>query len=300
VAWLTYDLTRGAAYHGAPATVVDIRPAPEGDEFVVKTLFARTSETQGIRPIALTRVYAAQEDGRWVFGNALLRLTASWDRTQIGPIQYVTPPGRSLDRGRADRLLTFADSVATTFEVPHLQDVQYYVASGPEELHRIMGIEWTFGGIGYGYAMPANNLILSGDPVFGEENRHEVVHLLLARSSAELGTHGLVAEGLATWYGGSAGRSFTELLSEYARFLAERPDVTLDTILGASPPDQGWNIGGAALVQLVYELEGMAAVRALFATGRSNDDLRTGVSSVLGLSWERVLGLWRERIMRAA
>ena len=69
--WIAYDLTRGAAYHGAPATVVDIRPVPGGDEFIVKTLFARTSETQDVRPLALTRVYATREEGRWVFGNAL-------------------------------------------------------------------------------------------------------------------------------------------------------------------------------------------------------------------------------------
>ncbi len=298
-AWVAYDLTRGAAYHGAPATVVDIRPVPGGDEFIVKTLFARTSETQDIRPIALTRVYATQEGGRWVFGNALLRLTADWERTRIGPIEYVTEPGRPLSRSRAERLLTFADSIADSFDVPRLEALSYYVASSPEELHRVMGIDWTFGGLGYGYAAPANRLILSGDPVKEEENRHELVHILLAPLATERPTHGLVNEGVATWYGGSSGRTFPELMTEYAGYLAGRPEITLDTVLESNSPDRGWRVGGAVVVELAYAHGGLEAIRRLLRAGRSNEELRLELSKVLGMPWERVLTTWRERVLRA-
>ncbi len=297
--WIAYDLTRGAAYHGAPATVVDIRPVPGGDEFIVKTLFARTSETQDVRPLALTRVYATREEGRWVFGNALPRLTADWERTRVGPIEYVVEPGRPLNRSRAERLLTFADSIAASFDVPKLEALTYYVASGPEELNRVMGIDWTFGGSGYGYAVPANGLILSGDPAAAEENRHELVHILLSPLTAEGRTHGLVTEGGATWYGGSVGRTFLELLPEYAGYVAARPEITLDTILEDNSPDKGWSVAGAVIVELVYERGGMEAVRGLFGVGRSNGRLRLALSEALGMPWEGVLTAWRERVLRA-
>ena len=297
--WIAYDLTRGAAYHGAPATVVDIRPVPGGDEFIVKTLFARTSEAQDVRPIALTRVYATQEDGRWVFGNAMPRLTADWERTQVGPIEYVTEPGRLLNRGRAERLLTFGDSIAASFDVPRLEALTYYVASSPEELHRVMGIDRTFGGGGYGYAVPANCLILSGDPVAGEENRHELVHILLSPLTADGRTHGLVNEGVATWYGGSMGRMYPELLTEYAGYLAARPGITLDTILEDNSPDRGWNVAAAVVVDLLNERGGTEAVRRLFGAGRANEELRLALSDALGMPWERVLAAWRESVLRA-
>ena len=297
--WFAYDLTQGAAYHGAPATVVDIRPVPGGDEFIVKTLFARTSENQDIRPIALTRVYATQEEGRWVFGNALPRLTADWERTRVGRIEYVMEPGRPLDRSRAERLLAFGDSIAASFDVPRIEALTYYVASGPEELHRVMGIDWTFGGLGYGYAVTGNNLILSGDPVAGEENRHELVHILLSRITAERPTHGLVNEGLATWYGGSMGWTFSELVTEYTGYLAARPEITLDTILEANSPDKGWNVAGAVVVELVYERGGMEAVRGLFGVGRSNEELRLALSDALGIPWAGVMTAWRESVLRA-
>ena len=239
--WIAYDLTQGAAYHGAPATVVDIRPVPGGDEFIAKTLFARTSESQDVRPIALTRVYVTQEEGRWVFGNALPRLTGDWERMRVGPIEYVTEPGQPFNRSRAERLLTFGDSIAASFDVPRLEALTYYMASGPEELHRVMGIDWTFGGLGYGYAV-------IGNPVAGEEHRHELVHILLPRITVERPTHGFVNEGLVVRYGGSMGQTFPELLTEYAGYLAARPEITLDTILEANSPDKGWNVAGAVVV----------------------------------------------------
>ena len=65
--WPGYDLTSGIAYNGASATVVDIRPVEEDvlDEFVVKTLFSRVLGENEVKPVALTRVYAFQENGEW-------------------------------------------------------------------------------------------------------------------------------------------------------------------------------------------------------------------------------------------
>lgn len=297
--WPGYDLTAGAAYNGASATVLDIRPAgSEGSgEFVVKTLFARTNREAGIaRPVALTRVYATQEDGRWVFGNALLRTTKTWVVTQVGPITYMTEPGRPLDWVRAHRVAALADSISATFEVPVLESLTYYVAPSPERLHQIMGIDWTFGGLGYGYANPANRLLLNGDPVFGEENRHELVHIILGPITAERRTHGLISEGIATWYGGSNSQAFPELMGTYAEYLADRPEISLETVLESNGPDRGWNPAGAALVDLVHERGGISALKALLRTGRSRDELREGAVRILGIPWEEILRLWREQI----
>ena len=80
--WPAYDLTAGVAYKGMPATVLDIRPAGNG-EFIVKTLFASVSN-QVIRPVALTRVFAVREGEQWVFANAMARLTRGWRREVVG------------------------------------------------------------------------------------------------------------------------------------------------------------------------------------------------------------------------
>jgi hypothetical protein len=299
-AWPAYDLTAGIAYKGMPATVLDIRPVEPGrlDEYVVKTLFAQASgEARTVRPVALTRVYALRGDGRWVFANALPRMTREWQRETVGPVTYVIEPGRRFDRRRAQRAVAFADSLAQSLGVPPLEDVTYYVARSPESLHRAMGIDWTFGAQGHGYALPSNQLILSGDATFGEENRHELAHYVLMPILAERRTHGIVNEGIATWLGGSVGRTFPELHAEYAAYLRDHPDITLDAILDGDAPDRGWYPAGAVLVMLVHERGGIAAVRELLTSGRSHDELRSATARLLDMPWSEVTNRWRARAL---
>jgi hypothetical protein len=296
-----YDHTAGIAYKGFPATVLDIRPATAGpsDEFVIRTLFAGVAADGGFaRPVALTRVFATREDGRWVLGSALPRLTRSWDRTRVGSFTYVTHPTLPLDTTRARRAVAFADSLADALGVARPDDVTYVVADGPAELHRLMGVDWTFGGLGYGYA--AHGTILSGDPASGEENRHEITHMVLVPILGEGRTHAIVNEGLATRLGGSSGRTFDELLTEYATFLEANPDVTLDTILDGSSPDMGWSPAGAVIVAMVLEHSGPAGLLELLRSGRSGDDLRAAVSRLLEMPWMDVPVEWRNRIVGRA
>ena len=300
--WPAYDLTSVIAYNRASATVVDIRPVRENDldEFIVKTLFSRVlGENRDVKPVALTRVYAFRENGEWVFGNALTRLTSDWERVQVGPIEYVVEPGRELDRTRAERAVTFADSLSLTFDVPRLQGLTYYVAGSPESLHRIMGVDWTFGGIGYGYAAAANDLILSGDPTFGEENRHELAHVLLGPLLSEGPTHALISEGMATWLGGSMGQTFEQLIAEYADYLEAFPETTVDSVLTANN-DEGLRPTGAVLLELVHDHGGVSAVKELIGTGRSDEELRLALSRVLGVPWQEVVVRWREHVLAAA
>jgi hypothetical protein len=293
--WPGYDLTASLAYH-ADATVLDIRPtAPGSDEYVVKTLFARAVGPQhDVRPVALTRVYAIREDGRWVFANALPRLTRDWPRTTIGAVTYVVSPARSLDRNRAARAIAFADSIAESLGLPKIEKLTYYVASNSEELQRVMGFDWTFGGYG-SYSLPWNQLILSGDSAFAEAHRHELIHLVLSPITGERRTHSIINEGIATWLGGMLGRTYEQMRGEYASFIATRPEITLDLILATDQPDYGHNPAGAILVHMVHERGGMAAVKQLLRGGRSNDELRATLTRLLGIPWNEVLAQWHTR-----
>lgn len=300
--WPGYDVAGSIGSYGAgfSATVLDIRPArPDAtDEYVVKTLIARVvGDEQDVKPVVLTRVYAVREGGRWVFANALTRDTSDWFRTTVGPITYVVSPQRVFERGRAERLLAFADSVADALDVPRLPQLTYYVADSSDELHRAMGIDWTFGSFGSAYASPANSTILSGNPVFGEENRHEIAHILLAPIVAEGRTPPMINEGLASWLGGSQGMTFEQFMQRYASYLRQNPDVTIDTVLSGSTVDRGWYPTGALIVSMVHERGGFAAVRDLITSGRSTDALRASVSRLLDAEWEEVMLEVRRRML---
>jgi hypothetical protein len=300
--WPAYDLTASLAYQGMPATVVEITPADNtASAFVVRTLFASVAGAERtVRPLALTRVWAVREGGQWVFANALPRLTASWRREVVGPITYLIHPDVAFSSARAASAVAFADSLAARLNLPTLEAVTYIVAPSPTELHRAMGIDWTLGGRGFGYAAPWNRMILSGSGVFGEENRHELVHYVLGPVLEERQTHGIVNEGLATWLGGTRDMAYRDLLKEYSSYLGENPSVGLNEVLVGDGPDRGWYPAGAVLVQMVYESGGWPAVRQLLISGRSTEALKAALEELLAMPWAEIAASWRAKVLAGA
>lgn len=301
--WSRYDIAGGYAYQGFPATVLSIQLAHPGatDEYVVRTLFASVDgPAKDAKPIALTRVYVIRESGQWVFANALPRLTRDWKRHVIGHITYIVQPGHNFDAGKARSAVRFADSVAAMFGVQPITGLSYYVADTPEEIHRILGLDFMVGGEQASYADPGKQMILVGSSVFGEDHRHELTHFALAALTWTPNTAGIINEGTATWLGGSLGKSFPDVMREYAAFLATHPAITLDSVLTVTEHDLGTRPAGAALVEMTYRHGGIAAAKALMAGGRTDAQLRAVLEKSLEMSWPEIERMWRAHVLEYA
>jgi hypothetical protein len=298
--WSRYDIVAGYAYQGFPATVISIQPAQSGapDEYVVRTLFASVNgPAKDAKPIALTRVYAIRENSHWVFANALPRLTRDWKRNVVGHITYIVQPGHKFDEGKARSAVRFADSVAAMFGVQPITDLNYYVADTPEEIHRILGLDFMVGGDQASYSDAAKHMILVGSSIFGEDHRHELTHSVLDPLMKAGKTPGIVNEGTATWLGGSLGKSFPDVMREYAGFLTAHPTITLDSVLTVEDHDLGTRPAGAALVEMTYLHGGIPAVKALMAAGRSDAQLRAALVKSLEISWPAIERMWRAHVL---
>ena len=301
--WSRYDIAGGYAYQGFPATVLSIQLARPGatDEYVVRTLFASTDgPAMDVKPIALTRVYAIRESGHWVFANALPRLTRDWKRRVVGHITYIVQPGHRFDDGKARSAARFADSVAAMFGVKPITDLNYYVADTPEEIHRILGLDFVVAGDQASYSDPGRQMILVGNSVFGENHRHELTHSVLASLTWTPNTSSIINEGTATWLGGSLGQSFPDVMKDYAAFLASHPAITLDSVLTVHEHDLGTRPAGAALVEMTYLHGGVAAVKALMTAGRTDAQLRAALEKNLGTTWPEIERLWRAHVLTYA
>ena len=92
--WPAHELAALYLADGATPEVLSIRPEPglEG-EYRVVTAFhsADANNAMRARLVRLT-VFALRPQGRWVFANALPRLTRDWRREAVGPITYVMEP----------------------------------------------------------------------------------------------------------------------------------------------------------------------------------------------------------------
>jgi hypothetical protein len=291
-----YDLASLYLPDGATPEVLSIRrgPGPLG-EYRVVTAFRTPTDQNAMRAkVVRMTVFARRVGDRWLFGNALPRLTSGWRRERVGPITYVVQPGQPFDRDRATRAATFIDSLATALAVPRLDQVTYVLTSSEDELYRVLGLETDrkWGPVG-GLAQPVNRLVLSGIPAQGENYRHELAHLVIMPLLLGHPTPYVVSEGVPTWLGGTTGMDFPTAARGLARFLAEHPGVTLDTLLTRPFPVAQFYPAGAVLVDLAYRDGGTEGVKALFDAGPTPAELRVALARRFRRPWPVIAGAWR-------
>ena len=138
-------------------TVVQLGPAAGMPQtFVIRTLVSAVDDsTRDVRPLALYRVYATLENGRWVLANELPRTTRAWRRETLGSVTFVYPPTHQFARRRARASAAFVDSLARAFSLPKPEPISYYFTDDLGETLRTLGLEF----FPYG-----------GDPVGGRSN----------------------------------------------------------------------------------------------------------------------------------
>jgi hypothetical protein len=223
----------------------------------------------------------------------------------IGPITFVYPPWRRLDRGRARRSARFADSLAKAFGLPP-KPLTYYVADTPEGMFRLQGLDFvpepSQAGMSAGRADDVNGLVFSGSPVVQDGYRHEIAHVVLAPLRVSRRTPWLVVEGIATWTGGLQDRAFPALMRDFAFYLKNHWSYTLDSAL-TGPPAAGLDTRyatGAVLFQLAYERGGIPAIRSLFRVGERPSDIRLGFAKALGVAPDALDAAWRRKVLSYA
>jgi hypothetical protein len=104
------------------------------------------------------------------------------------------------------------DSVAKLFNVPVPRHLDVIVGASMDDVERAIGLDFFSEPSGPGQRSGGLNLgsiILSGNPAIGEAYLHEFVHSVLG-PSLPAGNQ-LLSEGVATWLGGSRGRSPREM-----------------------------------------------------------------------------------------
>ena len=303
--WQPFDLVAPYVYQGfSDYTVVRLAPAVGlSDTYLITTLVSAVEEsTKVVRPLALYRVYATVEAGRWVLANALPRMTRGWRRENIGAIRFVFPSTHAFDTRLARATAAFVDSLAIAFGQPAPQPISYYFTTDLEETFRALGLEFfplgadTIGGRSNRFVRH----VYVGASTNGEGYLHELAHIILAPEVSGR-TSPLLAEGLMTWTGGSAGLSYSQLLPGLARYLAAHPALSLETVMENPPPrigslDVGY-VGLAVLCDLVHRRRGLAGLRAVMQAGRNPAEALDAAARQLGLSRSSLNTLWRATIL---
>ena len=292
----TGDITAWRANQGFPATVVGVIPAMPGDSvYLVRILYARADSAGGAAPLALQRLYAIREAGApyaFRLSGAFPRMRANWERRSKGPITFWYVPGQRPNPVRINRATRFVDSVAKLFNVGVPQHLDVIVGASMDDVERAIGFDFFPEASGPGQRSGGLNLgfiILSGNPAIGEAYFHEFVHSVLG-PSLPAGS-ALLGEGVATWLGGSRGRSPREMYRLLRSYQQSDSTLTLSGLIRSqfqvADADRATNLlyaTGALIADTIYRRQGIRGLRSVYELKGDPDTLIRGIASALGLS----------------
>lgn len=289
------DATADQVNQGFPATVIGVISVPPGDSlYVVKILYARGDTVEGIAPLALQRLYAVREPNS-LYGFKLSapmpRVTRDWERRTKGPITYIYAPGEHPNQARIDSAARFIDSVAKLFNVPTPDHFDVVIGSSMDEVERAIGLDFFVEPSGPGQRTGGRNIgsiLLMGNPTIGEMYLHEFVHAVLGphlRAGSQI-----LSEGVATWLGGSLGRSAPEVYAAVRQYQLADPSFSFSGFfrLGINDTDPKFASDvlygtGALIANAVYERHGIAGVRRLYLTAGSRETVLREIARALDL-----------------
>jgi hypothetical protein len=287
------DLT-AEAYQGFPATIISLASDGPGDSVcVVRVLYASADSGGAISALALQRLYAVRESGApfgFRLAGTLPRLTRGWEQRTKGRVTFWYAPGQHPSPAKISQASSFVDSVATLFQVRPPNHLDMYVTGSLEEAQRAIGLDFfpaASADLGRG-GRAIGVIVLAGNPVYGEAYLHELTHAILGPTFPS--RSGFFAEGVATWLGGSRGRTPQETYARLRQIQVVRPGLTLAQVLNRDIPDaeaeeitEAFYATGALVVGAVYRRAGIAGLRALTQLSGDPNLLLTALPAQLGL-----------------
>ncbi len=305
--WPMYDLAGFYVPAGAVEEVTSIKPLPgrEDADYEIEVDFFNPPSDDArpeTRPVVTGTWRVRREAGQWLVANVLPGRTRSWHTETVGQITYYVEPALKFDRERALLALTFVDSLADAFDVPRLERLDYYVTSTVDAALNATGVAYpTHYGPGGGFAKPVNHQLFAAVPMWGENYRHELTHLVLRPLLDGRTMTILASEGIATWYGGSSGMELPSTVGRLRDYFVEHPATTLDSVLvsGGAPQTETY-AAGAVLSEMLFQAGGVTYLKRFLGAGPGPEQLRAALIEMLDKTWEAINAEWRQTVERMA
>lgn len=268
------------------ATVMSVSPIDGG--FVVRTLFAKQTDSGYSRPYCITQIAAMREGGSYKLGNILPMSARSWLRETVGSIVFIFPPTHHFNRELAGRMNSFVDSLASMWGIKPFP-VDFYLAQDMGDIMKMRGLDFY---IGEGYNRGTGGVTdVANRVIYGagqdEWYPHEFVHVYI--NPLFPNAHRYFLEGYAALLGGSKGHDLPWHMGRMQRYLNEHRDLDLNNVLAFHRFDYTTDpqyVFGGLLCHLALEKGGLPALKHLMSFGPEDRDFYIAVEKVLGVKQE--------------
>ena len=189
----------------------------------------------------------------------------------VGLVDFYYPDYHVFDYDKAQQLDDFIRQTCENLGV-HPRPFEYFLAADYDEIQSLKGIDYYvgMGGANTPRGKAAEDKVYCGG--LGEYYPHEVFHVLIDRHFPD--KHFWVSEGLATFLGGSRGKSLDWHLKRSHEYLKKHPEIDLNNLLQLTNLDDQtayhYAIGGL-IAKKMYEKGGWDLIRAFMSSGKSDD-----------------------------
>ncbi len=260
---------------------------PQGPDTIVKLNFIRVDSLGIGTNMATINFGVTEKDGYLFLTNMVVLNSKDWVRNEFGNITYIYPPLHQFSQEKASQMEAFNQEMSVLFEMEPML-FRYFITDSWIELAKLWGFDYAYDMFNMdtsgGTAVVTAKIIFSGNGT--EYYPHELVHLYVGQwlGTEYKKTHEWFNEGLATYLGGSRGKSLEWQLGVLKSYLDSEPKPDLSNLF-----DHKMKIGistnldyviGGLICKLAHEKGGMSALRDLLTAGESDDDFYSAVETV--------------------
>jgi hypothetical protein len=209
-------------------------------------------------------VYAKKDLPGYKLYNSFYVNRTNLQHYQTDNIDFYYQKGFSFNEHKAKEVENIYSGLIKIFGNPNKHKVVYIIGNNLDEAYNNIGIEYTpFSSTSLfaGFSVKNQNVILT----CRENHLHELVHTILRQYNGST----LFQEGIAAYYGGSAGVSYPDLISQFRKIIISNPDIDiskfdeLDSIVNNGNFNNYYTIG-AIFIDYANKRGGPEKVLALF------------------------------------
>lgn len=233
------------------------------DMVKAKVMFAGIDSLKNLNVYFIANYYIKIENGDCKFIVNQNIETEEWLTKTIRNVTFHYPPYHTFNIDNAQRLIDSIIYLEKTWEVEPLK-IDYFFAKTNKEIQAIKGYDFNFymarseypGGLAHEQEKSIYSWGLD------ENYLHEFIHLYL--NPVYPGTP--LKEGIATFYGGSMGKSYTEHLIRLNEYIENHPDINIANSREFHYMDERTNPQytiQAFICDLVYRKKGLSGLKQL-------------------------------------
>lgn len=235
----------------------------KSDTIKAKIMFAEADTLRGVTVYFIANYYLKIDSGKCRFLVTQNIESRDWKESTIRNVTFHYPPYHKFNKKRANKLINSITRIEQEWQLEPIA-IDYYFANTNQEIQALKGFDFNFymarseypGGLAY---QKEKSIFCWG---YNENYFHEFVHLYLNPIYPKTP----LKEGIATFYGGSLGKSYKEHIIRLNAYLENYPDIDI------SNPNEFWYMDEATnpqyaiqalICHLVFEKLGIEGLREL-------------------------------------